>query len=612
MMQTISVPYSFASEEDRKAVELCVKAQNYAKKVAYNIIHEKSKNKEKIDLNKITQDIMSRIQERHHVFKQYITAATCMYAVMDMQSMYEKRKISYFKTQERRHQKREASRFDRAVFHERKRLGKSFNMDEFNKDFKKIEFVFDESKMPKIVFGGKDLARRRSKKLIQPAEFKKEREHALLTFGDSGYKGNRTFKLSEDGKTCSFKVPYSKQGEYINLQIGYVGGTWKRLLLDLARLAPQKEVPLTFSLKEKRLNISFNPMDLRKLKSHETLTAVKDAEGSKKKGRKRGEGYKVPLNKEGLFKPVHPNWKDRIDSVKDRVMGIDLNPEWIGCSIVEADVKNYKDLSKVKILSHNLFNITVPRYYAQKKKPHAYFGKVDSLGRKRNGPFPFPKEVMVQTLSEIAEDIIMFARSYNVGTITLESGLGYLQSRTKNKSLNQRINGWGRTIFKLILERKAEMAGIRIVEVYAAYSSTIGNCTFNLPDACASAVEIGRRGIVLTSSSINEREMLPDVWENPSVLRLAAEIESEESKRSSEEARGGTILTEVHRSQKNSSIDESIDDYIHWRGFHGKLKRLSIRYRRPHPDSLLTADYVVSPVNGTLGRKFTEKLLLAA
>lgn len=105
MVQTISVPYSFASEEDRKAVELCVKAQNYAKKVAYNIIHERAKNKEKIELNKIMQVIMVRIQERHHVFKQYITAATCMYAVMDMQSMYKKRKISYFKTQERRRQK---------------------------------------------------------------------------------------------------------------------------------------------------------------------------------------------------------------------------------------------------------------------------------------------------------------------------------------------------------------------------------------------------------------------------------------------------------------------------------------------------------------------------
>lgn len=52
--------------------------------------------------------------------------------------------------------------------------------------------------------------------------------------------------------------------------------------------------------------------------------------------------------------------------------------------------------------------------------------------------------------------------------------------------------------------------------------------------------------------------MLPDVWKNPLVLRLVAEIESEETKRSSEDARSDTILTEVHRSQKNSSIDESI------------------------------------------------------
>ncbi|MDR6660815.1 hypothetical protein J2W51_003385 [Tardiphaga robiniae] len=41
---------------------------------------------------------------------------------------------------------------------------------------------------------------------------------------------------------------------------------------------------------------------------------------------------------------------------------------------------------------------------------------------------------------------------------------------------------------------EATLAGIKVVEAWGGYSTTIGNLWFDLPDACASAAEIARRG----------------------------------------------------------------------------------------------------------------------
>ncbi|MGM4963002.1 hypothetical protein AB7714_05810 [Tardiphaga sp. 1201_B9_N1_1] len=46
-----------------------------------------------------------------------------------------------------------------------------------------------------------------------------------------------------------------------------------------------------------------------------------------------------------------------------------------------------------------------------------------------------------------------------------------------------------------MLRRKAALAGIKVVEAWGGYSTTIGNLWFDLPDACASATEIARRGL---------------------------------------------------------------------------------------------------------------------
>jgi hypothetical protein len=50
------------------------------------------------------------------------------------------------------------------------------------------------------------------------------------------------------------------------------------------------------------------------------------------------------------------------------------------------------------------------------------------------------------------------------------------------------------------LIRFAGLAGIKVLQVWGSYSTTIGNICYDLPDACASAAEMGRRGAALLAN----------------------------------------------------------------------------------------------------------------
>ncbi len=61
--------------------------------------------------------------------------------------------------------------------------------------------------------------------------------------------------------------------------------------------------------------------------------------------------------------------------------------------------------------------------------------------------------------------------------------MGKLRSSGKSGSLNRLLNYWARTVFVQMLTRRARLAGIEVLEVWAEYSSTNGNLAFDAPDA---------------------------------------------------------------------------------------------------------------------------------
>ncbi|WP_162559847.1 hypothetical protein [Methylobacterium radiodurans] len=90
---------------------------------------------------------------------------------------------------------------------------------------------------------------------------------------------------------------------------------------------------------------------------------------------------------------------------------------------------------------------------------------------------------------------VRLGEARGVGLVGMEEGLRKLRSGGRARRLNHRLNALDRTTPKAMLERGLGLRQIALVTVRAAYSTTIGNLAFALPDACASTAEIGRRGL---------------------------------------------------------------------------------------------------------------------
>jgi hypothetical protein len=331
-----------------------------------------------------------------------------------------------------------------------------------------------------MVFGGKKNLERRRKSLITNAEWKSLRLRPLTSLGDSFYKGNRHFRLSEDGRNCELTV----LGAKLTLALPALVGKWAKMLPAVARLAATKEINVTFRIGE-TLDITFDEMDLRKLPSGVTLRAAKDAEiaaGTRiKRGRPRSDNYVVPKLKDIETRFVHPEWRNPVRAVNERVLGVDLNPDWIGAAAAEnrGDVTR---ISTTKLLAHQLFHLGL---------------EADASD-----------ESVRELLAKICDQVISMARAWHCSAIAMEQGLGKLRSGGKNKALNRKLNGWARGVFEQMLLRRCNLAGLKLELVWCAYSTTIGNLTFPAPDACAAAAEIGRRALALRAMKAGE--ILPD------------------------------------------------------------------------------------------------------
>ncbi|OKO87605.1 hypothetical protein AC629_13090 [Bradyrhizobium sp. NAS80.1] len=161
-----------------------------------------------------------------------------------------------------------------------------------------------------------------------------------------------------------------------------------------------------------------------------------------------------------------------------------------------------------------------------------------------------PTEVVREVLAVACDGAIALARQYGGGVITVEKGLGKLRSGGKNRKLNQLLNYRGRTVFVAMLRRKAGLAGIAVLEVWGGYSTTIGNLRFDLPDACASAAEIARRGIAARAEIKDVLPVFDEGWR--AHLRKDVPLPAEAGSRA-----------DVHRGLKAAK---------------------TIGYRRPHPE----------------------------
>lgn len=302
----------------------------------------------------------------------------------------------------------------------------------------------------RLVFGGRLQLERRRKGLISQDVWREARLRPLCSRGDKTQAGNRHFRLSPDASICTLSV----YGRPVELQLAAMRGKAGEILRQAAALAAAKAINLTFRLDATRLHVMLDPAEL----------------------------------------PAHPERLAPFAAVAGRALGIDLNPDWIGLSVIEVpESLDPTNLRNARLLDHRLVRLAVP--------PDAGAEQVREI------------------LAAVAGQALALARAWGCDEAMLEKGLGKLRSSGRNRRLNRLLNHWARRVFGAMFARRAGLAGIAVREVWGGYSTTIGNMAFPAPDACASAAEIARRGIaaarkfkdVLPSCT---REVVSGLWKD--------------------------------------------------------------------------------------------------
>jgi hypothetical protein len=181
-------------------------------------------------------------------------------------------------------------------------------------------------------------------------------------------------------------------------------------------------------------------------------------------------------------------------------------------------------------------------------------------------PIAAPKEAMQTHMARAARMAVSMARKWGASTIWHEDGLGRLRwsKKSRGTAALQTINFWSRNALLGGLARRCALAGLRCRATWGGYSSTAGNLLFPLPDACAAATEIARRGI---AAARGEKDRLPAI---PPRVRLRR-------------WKDGELPDE---------IAQAIDDAECWQSLHRAVKPTqgrsfapAIGYRRLHPET---------------------------
>lgn len=290
----------------------------------------------------------------------------------------------------------------------------------------------------KVIFGGKKNFFDRLKGKISREEYQLKRLLPLYSVGEASKSGNRKFQI-KDENTIIFKV---SRKEHITLKLNGTSKRYRDYLNQLNLHQSNCDIPITYKLDTKYVYISF---DLNKLKHN----------------------FKIQ------------------SKVKDRVFGIDLNPNYIGYSVVD-----WKNNGSYKIIKAGSISLKALNDYDNSLKGKGYSSQSKErkyISNKRN-----------HEIIQIAHQLSKLANHFGCEIFSLE-GLKIKQGeKEKGVKFNKLCNNqWCRNLLISQLKKMNCLYKIRTLQVLPQYSSFIGNLVYRVhkfPDYVLSSIEIGRRG----------------------------------------------------------------------------------------------------------------------
>ena len=313
------------------------------------------------------------------------------------------------------------------------------------------------------------------KRLITKEEYKDSRNTGIYAVGEANQKGNRLFKVDVQNTKIVYKRACK---EHYDLIIDEkLNQKRKALLFKIQSLMEEKKTPITVRLKNDRIYLTYDE--------------------------------KI-VEKEKQFKGLKSN----------RVLGVDLNPNYFGISIIEFDNNN-----EFKILYKEAIDVSELQSESKNKIHFEIY--------------------------EINHHILNLCKNFKVSKLSVED----LKFKKNNKFWNKKLNRLCKNQFrysmvKSHLQTLCSTYGVELIEVNAAYSSIIGNFVHggdNTPDMVAASIEIARRAY----------KKFEKGWFQPGFVSKQR-------------------LMQVLGNQWKEELGQG---YQSWKGLSGKIKELKLKYR---------------------------------
>ena len=279
-------------------------------------------------------------------------------------------------------------------------------------------------------------------------------------------------------KSILFK-PNKKTKIYLNLPS--LKKNYEKILKKLCEHAEIDDMPITFSIDQEYVRISFEEAK--------------------------------------LFEKKETKQK------KNRVLAIDLNPNYIGWSVV--DWKNERDFNIVKTGCYSFKRLN-DKQFALKltKKQREELDRKERLeltskAKTKNVYFNNKRK---HEVLEVAKDLMNAAKQCQCEMIVVEDLNMKSQDRSKGKKLNRLCNSFFvRNAFVNNLNKRCSINGIQFLKAMPAYSSFIGNFLYrglNLPDPILASIELGRRGYEFNAQYIEKTKEKSKTIIQPSLQKF--------------------------------------------------------------------------------------------
>ncbi len=288
---------------------------------------------------------------------------------------------------------------------------------------KEAKSIQEKNGSKKVIFGGKRLYKRYLRKTIDKETFIKERLLPLCSQGEMKQKGNRLFNFNFDNQQVTFKLNKRK---HIEIHLGKLHRNLQKELNKLNELCLLKQATVSIKLNNEFIWITYDEKII--------------------------------------------NNSLKFNNLKDnRILGLDLNPNYIGLSVIEFNKNDEFNVLHKEVI--DLHKLTKKNVSSGKR----HFETIQ-VSHKINNLISYWK-----------------CKKLSVEDLNIKSS-----DKGNGKNFNRLCNNvWDRNLIIKKLRMLSNIYGYEFIEVNPIYSSFIGNLLYGnktTPDMVAASIEIARRG----------------------------------------------------------------------------------------------------------------------